>query len=52
VRFDDDYESHPNTLQYDSANYQLASNNFDSARGGVNFGSSGTFGLTFIYRSK
>ncbi len=44
VRVDDEYEAHskwpwagqdPNTLQYDSANYTLTSNNFASARAGV-----------------
>lgn len=47
VRVDDEYQSRPkwagasqdaNTLQYDSANYMLASTNFASARGGMSFG--------------
>jgi iron complex outermembrane recepter protein len=47
VRVDDEYESHskwpwagqdPNTLQYDSTNYQLPSNNFASARAGAKVG--------------
>jgi iron complex outermembrane receptor protein len=47
VRVDDEYEARskwpwagqdPNTLQYDSANYTLSSNNFASARGGTRFG--------------
>jgi iron complex outermembrane receptor protein len=47
VRVDDEYEGRakwpwagqdPNTLQYDSANYTLASTNFASARGGMSFG--------------
>jgi iron complex outermembrane recepter protein len=47
VRVDDEWEARskwpwagqdPSTLQYDSANYTLASNNFASARGGVSFG--------------
>lgn len=47
VRVDDEYESRPkwagagqdpNTLQYDDANYTLASTNFASARGGMSFG--------------
>jgi iron complex outermembrane recepter protein len=46
VRVDDEYEAHakwpwagqdPNTLQYDSANYTLASTNFASARAGMAF---------------
>jgi outer membrane receptor protein involved in Fe transport len=47
VRVDDEYESHPkwagatqdpSTLQYDPANYFLASTNFASARAGTSFG--------------
>ena len=46
VRVDDEYEAHSkwpwagqdaNTLQYDSANYTLTSNNFASARTGMKF---------------
>lgn len=47
LRVDDEYEAHSkwpwagqdaNTLQYDSANYTLTSNNFASARAGMSFG--------------
>jgi iron complex outermembrane recepter protein len=47
VRVDDEYQSRPkwvgaiqdsNTLQYDPANYTLASTNFASARAGMKFG--------------
>jgi len=47
IRLDDEYESHPkwasptqdpNTLQYDSAYYTLASTNFLTARAGMTFG--------------
>jgi iron complex outermembrane recepter protein len=47
VRVDDEYQSgpkwagsgqDPHTLQYDSANYMLASTNFASARAGMGFG--------------